>query len=61
MVYPLKKKGEAVMPLLLNAMCVFCSASSFVTSGRGQPTMTTEALAFRTAEHMIAFAKRGEI
>ncbi len=35
--------------------------SSFVTSGRGQPTMTIEALAFRAGEHIAQFAKRGEI
>jgi choline dehydrogenase-like flavoprotein len=35
--------------------------SSFVTSGRGQPTMTIQALAFRAADHIAAFARRGEI
>lgn len=35
--------------------------SSFVTSGRGQPTLTIQALAFRAADHMAQFAKRGEI
>jgi choline dehydrogenase-like flavoprotein len=35
--------------------------SSFVTSGRGQPTMTIQALAFRAAEHIAKFAKNGEI
>lgn len=35
--------------------------SSFVTSGRGQPTLTIQALAFRAADHMGQFAKRGEI
>ncbi|HXG97455.1 MAG TPA: GMC family oxidoreductase, partial [Gemmatimonadales bacterium] len=35
--------------------------SSFVTSGRGQPTMTIQALAFRAGEHIANFAKRGEI
>ncbi len=49
------------MPLLLYAMRVFCSASSFVSSGRGQPTMTIQALAFRAADHLIEFAQRGEI
>jgi len=34
---------------------------SFVTSGRGQPTMTIMALAFRAAEHIARFAERGEI
>ncbi len=38
-----------------------CDGSSFVTSGRGQPTMTIQALAFRAAEHMAGFARRGEI
>jgi choline dehydrogenase-like flavoprotein len=35
--------------------------SSFVTSGSGQPTMTIQALAFRAAEAVTGFAKRGEI
>jgi choline dehydrogenase-like flavoprotein len=35
--------------------------SSFVTSGRGQPTLTIQALAFRAADHISQFAKRGEI
>jgi choline dehydrogenase-like flavoprotein len=38
-----------------------CDGSSVVTSGRGQPTMTIQALAFRAADHIIQFAKRGEI
>jgi len=38
-----------------------CDGSSFVTSGRGQPTMTIQALAFRAAEHLTRFAKNGEI
>lgn len=38
-----------------------CDGSSFVTSGRGQPTMTIQALAFRAAEHIAAFAKKSEI
>ena len=38
-----------------------CDGSSFVTSGRGQPTMTIQALAFRAAEHIANFARRGEI
>jgi choline dehydrogenase-like flavoprotein len=38
-----------------------CDGSSFVTSGRGQPTMTIQALAFRAADHMARFAKRGEV
>ncbi|MGD8384890.1 MAG: GMC family oxidoreductase, partial [Lysobacterales bacterium] len=38
-----------------------CDGSSFVSSGRGQPTMTIQALAFRAAEHIDRFAKRNEI
>ena len=38
-----------------------CDGSSFVTSGRGQPTMTIQALAFRAADHLRAFASRNEI
>jgi choline dehydrogenase-like flavoprotein len=38
-----------------------CDGSSFVTSGRGQPTMTIQALAFRAAEHIAKFAKQGDI
>lgn len=36
-----------------------CDGSSFVTSGRGQPTMTIQALAFRAADHIARLAKRG--
>ncbi len=35
--------------------------SSFVTSGRGQPTLTIQALAFRAADLASRMAKRGEI
>ena len=38
-----------------------CDGSSFVTSGRGQPTMTIQALAFRAADHIAAAARRGDI
>jgi choline dehydrogenase-like flavoprotein len=38
-----------------------CDGSSFVTSGRGQPTMTIQALAFRAAEQIAAAARRGEV
>jgi choline dehydrogenase-like flavoprotein len=38
-----------------------CDGSSFVSSGRGQPTMTIEALAFRAADRIRDLAKRGEI
>jgi hypothetical protein len=30
---------------------------SLVTSGRGQPTMTIQALAFRAADHIAQFAR----
>ena len=38
-----------------------CDGSSLVTSGRGQPTMTIQALAFRAAEYMASVARKGEI
>lgn len=38
-----------------------CDGSSFVTSGRGQPTMTIMALAFRAAEHIVKAANANEI
>jgi choline dehydrogenase-like flavoprotein len=38
-----------------------CDGSSFVTSGRGQPTQTIEALAFRAGDYIARFAKRNEI
>ena len=38
-----------------------CDGSSMVTSGRGQPTMTIMALAFRAADHIKAAANAGEI
>jgi choline dehydrogenase-like flavoprotein len=38
-----------------------CDGSSFVTSGRGQPTMTIMALAFRAAEHIGAAARNNQI
>ena len=38
-----------------------CDGSSFVTSGRGQPTMTIMALAFRAADHIKAAANTGDI
>jgi len=38
-----------------------CDGSSFVTSGRGQPTMTIQALAFRAGEHIARMARAGEI
>lgn len=38
-----------------------CDGSSLVTSGRGQPTMTIMALAFRAAEHIAAAARTSNI
>jgi choline dehydrogenase-like flavoprotein len=38
-----------------------CDGSSMVTSGRGQPTETIEALAFRAADHINRFAAANEI
>ena len=38
-----------------------CDGSSLVTSGRGQPTMTIMALAFRAADRIKAAAANGEI
>ena len=38
-----------------------CDGSSMVSSGRGQPTMTIQALAFRAADHISQFAQRNEI
>ena len=38
-----------------------CDGSSLVTSGRGQPTCTIQALAFRAADNIIRMAKSGEI
>jgi len=32
-----------------------------VTSGRGQPTMTIQALAFRATEKIATAARRGEV
>ncbi len=38
-----------------------CDGSSLVTSGRGQPTCTIQALAYRAADHIIRLAKSGQI
>ncbi len=38
-----------------------CDGGSMVTSGRGQPTMTIMALAFRAGERIAGLARRGEI
>jgi choline dehydrogenase-like flavoprotein len=38
-----------------------CDGSSLVTSGRGQPTMTIQALAFRAGEYIARAARQGEV
>lgn len=38
-----------------------CDGSSFVTSGRGQPTMTIQALAFRAAERIASLARAYDV
>jgi choline dehydrogenase-like flavoprotein len=38
-----------------------CDGSSLVSSGRGQPTMTIQALAYRAADRITALARRGDI
>jgi choline dehydrogenase-like flavoprotein len=38
-----------------------CDGSSLVSSGRGQPTMTIQALAFRAADRIADLARRNEI
>ena len=38
-----------------------CDGSSFVTSGRGQPTETIQALAFRASDRITALAKKAEV
>jgi len=38
-----------------------CDGSSFVTSGRGQPTMTIQALAFRAGDQIARLARAGEV
>jgi choline dehydrogenase len=38
-----------------------CDGSSLVTSGRGQPTMTIQALAYRAADRITALAKQGNL
>jgi choline dehydrogenase-like flavoprotein len=38
-----------------------CDGSSLVTGGRGQPTMTIQALAFRAADRITTLARAGEV
>jgi choline dehydrogenase-like flavoprotein len=38
-----------------------CDGSSFVTSGRGQPTETITAVAFRAADRISTLVKQGEV
>ncbi len=56
---PPRSKPYPMPPLPVKSSGVLLA--SFVTSGRGQPTMTIQALGFRAADHIAEFAKRGEI
>jgi choline dehydrogenase-like flavoprotein len=38
-----------------------CDGSSFVSSGRGQPTLTILALAYRAADQIKELARRGQL
>jgi choline dehydrogenase-like flavoprotein len=38
-----------------------CDGSSLVTSGRGQPTLTIQALAYRAADRITTLTKRGDL
>lgn len=38
-----------------------CDGSSMVTSGRGQPTLTIQALAFRAADYIVKATRNNEI
>jgi choline dehydrogenase-like flavoprotein len=38
-----------------------CDGSSLVTGGRGQPTMTIQALAFRAADRITELARSGSV
>jgi len=38
-----------------------CDGSSLVSSGRGQPTLTIQALAYRAADRISALVKRGDL
>lgn len=38
-----------------------CDGSSFVTSGRNQPTLTIQALAYRAADRITRLAKSGAL
>ena len=53
------KVGLVLVGLLFSAGIV--DGSSFVTSGRNQPTCTIQALAYRAADHIIRMAKGGSI
>jgi choline dehydrogenase-like flavoprotein len=38
-----------------------CDGRSLVTSGRGQPTMTIQASAYRAADRITVLARRGDL
>jgi len=48
---------NAVLPTPDVPNLFIVDGSSFVTSGRGQPTMTIQALAFRAADRITALVK----
>jgi hypothetical protein len=37
------------------------AGSNLVTGGHNHPTMATQALAFRSAEHLVRSARAGEV
>ena len=54
-------KGVVVPSKMYGKNLFLCDGSSLVTSGRGQPTLTISALAYRAADRITALARRGEI
>jgi choline dehydrogenase-like flavoprotein len=54
---PAELGGRQVSPHHDVPNLFICDGSSFVTSGRGQPTMTIQALAFRAADHIGAICQ----
>jgi hypothetical protein len=51
----------AKFEFLTSGQAADCDGSSFVTSGRGQPTRTIQALDYRAADRIADLARRGEI
>ena len=54
-------EADQLLQLGTSPNLFICDGSSLVTSGRGQPTMTVQALAFRAGKHIARFAKAAEI